>query len=234
MSTEQLLVNELFPTLQGEGPNTGRPSFFIRLHGCNLDCAWCDTSFTWDGSENGYSISVEDLVRKIEDSNCHSVVITGGEPLLQQRKPAFKSLISHLKDYRIEIETNGTVIPSIDAKFITYNVSPKLPHSGVKHVWSHRMLESWDVVQDPVNWKFVVRCDNIDVCKQDLNNIAMHTDDRVLYNLFLMPEGVTIESQISGLHVLWETLKDYHSKAFSYARISTRSHILAHGKKRRV
>ncbi|KAJ8906951.1 hypothetical protein NDN08_003434 [Rhodosorus marinus] len=46
-SSPQLRVAEMFTSVQGEGPNTGRPSVFVRLGLCNLECSWCDTKFTW-------------------------------------------------------------------------------------------------------------------------------------------------------------------------------------------
>lgn len=42
-----LQVSEVFKSVQGEGPFTGRPSVFLRLGICNLSCVWCDTAYTW-------------------------------------------------------------------------------------------------------------------------------------------------------------------------------------------
>ncbi|KAA8498601.1 7-carboxy-7-deazaguanine synthase [Porphyridium purpureum] len=42
-----MMVSEMFASVQGEGPNSGRPSVFLRLGLCNLECAWCDTKYTW-------------------------------------------------------------------------------------------------------------------------------------------------------------------------------------------
>ena len=50
-SKASLAVSEIFgPTLQGEGPSSGRRAMFLRLAGCNLSCSWCDTAYTWDWS----------------------------------------------------------------------------------------------------------------------------------------------------------------------------------------
>src|ERR671911_742595 len=84
-----LKISEFFDSIQGEGPYAGTPCVFLRLATCNLKCSWCDTKYTWDW-EN-YDISTEiketsiyEIAEKIYLSNKKHVVITGGEPLLQQ------------------------------------------------------------------------------------------------------------------------------------------------------
>ena len=56
-----LQIQEIFPTVQGEGPHTGVPSVFVRLGGCNLACSFCDTEF-----ENFENWSVDDIVAEVE------------------------------------------------------------------------------------------------------------------------------------------------------------------------
>ena len=77
---DRVRVKEVFASIQGEGPFIGYKQFFIRFCGCNLNCSYCDTDFnTIDSKE----YTVEELVTLIKNnSDCHSVSLTGGEPLL--------------------------------------------------------------------------------------------------------------------------------------------------------
>lgn len=140
---EQLLiVAETFgvevPTFQGEGPSCGHPALFIRLSRCNLTCANCDTKHTWDWSQfdprtESTKRSVGELVAWAAPSPVELVVITGGEPLLQQARlvPLVQGLLNAGK--RIEFETNGTIAPGHELLLdrVRFNVSPKLASFGV-------------------------------------------------------------------------------------------------------
>jgi 7-carboxy-7-deazaguanine synthase len=132
-----LRISEIFESIQGEGASAGAPSVFVRLATCNLRCSWCDTRYTWDWAAYDYDrevtrVAVEDVAGKILASDAGShVVITGGEPLLQQ--PALIELMRALPAARhVEIETNGTVAPVAElvARVDQWNVSPKLANSG--------------------------------------------------------------------------------------------------------
>lgn len=136
----RLRISEHFLSIQGEGPNTGYPSVFLRLTGCKLDCKWCDTTEVWKKGEwydfgqltelfdkYGYSIAI--------DNGAH-LVITGGDPLLQQE--ALVPWLESVSDYfgnsvPMTIETEGVIGPSVELQhFITkFMVSPKLSNSGM-------------------------------------------------------------------------------------------------------
>ncbi|RPE39758.1 organic radical activating enzyme [Streptomyces sp. Ag109_O5-1] len=138
--TPTLVLAEVFgPTVQGEGPSTGRRAAFIRLGGCNLHCTWCDTPYTWDASRFDLRAEltrtpVHDVVSRALNGNPAVVVITGGEPLMHQHQPGWEALLDWLIDagVEIEVETNGTLAPtSATAWRVTrFNVSPKLAHAG--------------------------------------------------------------------------------------------------------
>ena len=100
-----MFVSEIFRSLQGEGKNQGRPCTFIRLAGCNLRCAWCDTSYAQEGGRN---MSVGEVLDRVWLQNGKHICITGGEPLLQHDEvlELLKKLSLH--GYSVEIETNGT------------------------------------------------------------------------------------------------------------------------------
>jgi len=135
----ELSVAEVFgPTFQGEGPSTGRLAMFVRLGRCNLDCRWCDTAFTWDWSRFDPAVelrrrTVGDVVAELDRIDAPLLVITGGEPLLQQRALVPLVEAAAERGWRVEVETNGTVAPDprLGALVGQWNVSPKLANSGI-------------------------------------------------------------------------------------------------------
>lgn len=92
-----------FLTIQGEGPYSGRPAIFIRLHGCHLRCTFCDTDF--DASDDPV-VTMQDLVLQCEKFKSILVVLTGGEPLRQNIFPLCDALSQH--GFMVQIETSGT------------------------------------------------------------------------------------------------------------------------------
>lgn len=75
-----LPVMEDFYTIQGEGFNSGKAAYFIRIGGCDVGCHWCDVKESWDASLHPLA-KVDEVVKKVLESKSKSVVITGGEPL---------------------------------------------------------------------------------------------------------------------------------------------------------
>jgi 7-carboxy-7-deazaguanine synthase len=76
-----LIINEIFHSIQGESTYAGCPCVFVRLTACDLRCSWCDTSYAF---QDGRPLSVDDVIREVEQYGCPLVEITGGEPLLQE------------------------------------------------------------------------------------------------------------------------------------------------------
>ncbi|MBR4483025.1 MAG: putative 7-carboxy-7-deazaguanine synthase QueE [Paludibacteraceae bacterium] len=124
-------VVEKFISIDGEGPTAGALSVFVRFAGCNLRCAWCDTSYAWDTTADVTEMSASDIADYIKSTGIGHVTITGGEPLLQ---PGLIGLLSRLADYQVHIETNGA-IPVEQFRIgdnIHFVIDYKLPDSGME------------------------------------------------------------------------------------------------------
>lgn len=203
---------EIFHTLQGEGPSAGLPAVFIRASRCNLHCVWCDTDHTWNfegtpwphekDATPGYAkhrkleatieltpAAAADLILSY---HCPRVVITGGEPLLQEND--FLEMITHIRTHQadcvFEVETNGTRTPSpaFAEAVDQFNVSPKLSNSGVKP--SLRLVPDTlrFFANSPKAWfKFVI------AAKADLDEVlALQKEFPIpASRILLMPEGRT-------------------------------------------
>ena len=204
-----LPVAEIFTSLQGEGMYTGVPSHFIRLSGCNLRCVFnnsiCDTPYASFDPEK-QSMSVEEILSKIANSNVRHVVITGGEPLLYKGK-GLEELTKALVDkaYFITVETNGSIKPSKELleNIALWSVSPKLKNSepdcntkGITEVIAayhkeHRInIDALSTItQESFQYqlKFVSDGNSSDI--EEIESILNQLVDTKPSHIFLMPEG---------------------------------------------
>ncbi len=100
-------VQEVFATIQGEGPFAGRRAVFVRLAGCSLQCPSCDTDYTSDRKRQGYTWTHIDIKKAAKEwkGTGKLVVLTGGEPLRQNVFPLCDLLASN--GWNVQIETNG-------------------------------------------------------------------------------------------------------------------------------
>ncbi len=144
-----LEVNEIFHSIQGESSWSGRPCIFIRLTGCNLRCAYCDTGYAY---EQGRIMEIPEIVERVRRLRCDLVEVTGGEPLIQAETP---SLIGGLLDagHTVLLETNGSIdIGVVDPRCIRI-MDIKCPSSGMAGQNDLRNLQKLGV-QDEL--KFVI------------------------------------------------------------------------------
>lgn len=218
-------VNELFQSIQGEGPKAGSLSTFIRLAGCNLDCKFCDTKYANQGEFT--EMKSKEVLDNIKSWRTHNLVVTGGEPLCQQKElnKLFDAVKNNFKS--IEIETNGTIKPNIGINGIPlfYNVSPKLKNSGMPK--SRRIkpeVLKYLAHKSNTIFKFVLT-DQEDVYEvlELMSKFAIPKE-----KVWLMPEGVSNGDLKQRGRWLVETCKMY---GFNF---SPRLHVWLYGNERGV
>ena len=130
-----LRLTELFHSIQGESTWAGLPCTFIRLTGCPLRCAWCDTEYAFYGGEK---VSLDEILARVDAIGTPLVEITGGEPLIHRN--AFR-LAEMLLDrgYTVLVETSGAVdVSPLDPR-VHKIMDLKCPGSGEeqRNLWSN-------------------------------------------------------------------------------------------------
>lgn len=181
---------EIFHSIQGEGVSQGTPCVFLRLAGCNLACSWCDTVYSWNGSSAPVRLTPETAAELVLRYPCRRLVLTGGEPLIQQK--ALPALLRLLPEHTVEMETNGTIMPDEELlnRIGQFNVSPKLPHSGndAARAWKPELLHR--LAETGKAWfKFVVACEEDVTTVLNQSSVAGIPADRIL----IMPLASTRE-----------------------------------------
>ena len=240
---------EIFHSLQGEGASIGTPSVFVRASLCNLHCKWCDTDYTWNwentpwkhekDNQPGYhkfnkndciiSMHTDEIARQIASYSCTNVILTGGEPLLQDEawQSIIKELVARDSNYRFEVETNGTIIPSpeLEPLISQYNVSPKLENSGnPAKLRNNSDTMAFFAASSKAWFKFVV------ADKSDLTEIEelIATYSLPRYRILLMPEGRDQDSLEKNRLWVAEACREHGF------RFGDRLHIQLWGSKRGV
>ena len=228
-----LAVNEIYgPVKQGEGKSAGRDVLFIRLSGCNLHCDYCDTPYTWNWEGTKFKhptkykpksevhmMTVNQIMDKLFQLSIEvkAVVISGGEPLLQQKN--LFELLRALKSYNywIEIETNGT----IPITFVTLNLinqincSPKLGNSGNEYKKRRVRKASESITNsEKATFKFVISN------KKDMIEVLRMVKAFRMKEVYLMPEGKTRNEQLAKQDEIKALCQKYN---FNF---SPRLHIL--------
>lgn len=141
-------VNDIFPTIQGEGVLAGTPAVFLRLQGCAVHCHFCDTKETWEIDPKNETtpdslvdflgkgplwarMTVEQIIAQIERvrDGIRWVVLTGGEPAEQKGLHILVAAL-HVAGLKVAIETSGTALGHVGAAFDHVCVSPKLDNPG--------------------------------------------------------------------------------------------------------
>jgi 7-carboxy-7-deazaguanine synthase len=145
-----LVVNEIFYSLQGETTAAGLPSVFVRLAGCNLDCSYCDTRHARD---NGTIMELDDIMREIEKHpSADHVTITGGEPMAQSNTVLLVKQVLE-SGRKCQVETNGSILLKDLSERARKIVDVKTPSSGESDSFEMRNLK---YLTDRDEIKFVI------------------------------------------------------------------------------
>jgi organic radical activating enzyme len=203
------------PVAHAQGPSAGRRSSIIQMGGCNLTCSWCDAAFTWDAvrydlsREVGYW-PVTEIVETALACAPAAVVISGGEPLIQQNSAAFTLLLDSMPGQEIGLETNGTIAPAENMlnRVSWVTVSPKLAHSG-DPAWARivgNVLVEWGqrAQHHDIDFSFAVRDAEDVTTAAALVTIHGLPADRV----WIVPEGVTATTAVDRLREVSESTLD--------------------------
>jgi len=235
-------VVEVFKSIQGEGPSTGRVAYFVRLAGCNLACKWCDTKYSWSGGTDYTMQELKDKLSSLGFKTGDMIVFTGGEPLLQKGE-IWDFMLGSASGTRYAMETNGTIsllglkwVPDI-LKHWEINISPKLSNSQSKEdvvvrdttvhpdwfLYSNMMINNYNYRYN-INWKFVVATD------EDTKEVIVFCQNNGIRpdRVWLMPECTTSERCITLLPSIW---KDCVKYGFN---LSARLQVIAHGNKKGI
>lgn len=191
-----------FYTLQGEGTSVGEPAVFLRLHFCNLRCWYCDTPYAVFPDREDFQTEAKDWSIEEAENNIRNLwgcnnpektkrlVITGGEPLLQKER--IDLLLDRLPEWKIEIETNGTIMPTEkQLQRCKFNCSPKLHNSDnpERKRIKGKVINALKEVDS--TFKFVVTSpEDLDEIERDYITPFNIPIDKIL----LMPEGTDTET----------------------------------------
>ncbi|MHB8767304.1 MAG: 7-carboxy-7-deazaguanine synthase QueE [Deferrisomatales bacterium] len=155
----ELRVVEIFSSIQGESHWAGYPCTFVRLGGCNLDCAYCDTRYARAGGEPR---SVAEVLAAVAEAGLPTVEVTGGEPLAQPGTPELLRALAGT-DRRVLLETNGSLALDGVPPGVCVIMDLKAPGSGMadRNRWENlELLKAGDeikvVCRDRADYRWAV------------------------------------------------------------------------------
>jgi organic radical activating enzyme len=147
-----LPLMEEFYSLQGEGANTGKPAYFIRLGGCDVGCYWCDVKESWNPEIHALT-PINDIISHILACKARAVVVTGGEPLIYNLDAFCKAVKnSGITTY---LETSGSYPLSGEWDWIC--LSPKRKKRPLSHIFN-KADELKVIILDDLDFKWAEEC----------------------------------------------------------------------------
>ncbi|RMD74011.1 MAG: 7-carboxy-7-deazaguanine synthase QueE [Lentisphaerae bacterium] len=235
-----MFIAEIFLSFQGEGRFLGIPAFFVRTSGCNLRCQWgstrCDSAYaSWEAEQYGRHMELGEIMAQLEalhqrHPHVNTVIITGGEPTLQDELPELIRLLKQAK-FAVHMESNGTNPPPSGLALDFVSLSPKLRSAlGARPIPAGRfhpqtdpqILRGW-LKQFECQLKFVVYCPDDESEILDLLKVLPELGRD---QIWLMPEGISAEEIHRNASLVLELC---YRHGFNY---TPRAHIELFGNQR--
>ena len=211
--TDKVLINEIFTSVQGEGLYIGLKQLFIRFARCNLSCQYCDTDFR--NSEKNKEYTVQSLMQEISQYNpdtCHSIALTGGEPLLETN--FLKDFLPQIAERKIYLETNGIlyynleeIIRFVDIISMDYKLSSATGHAA-KHDIHKRFI---NIAKENNKTIFIKVVFDSNITFDEINQVCELAGDTNCFICLqpMMKEGMLVESINYSVSVLDKFLNRY-------------------------
>lgn len=236
-----LPVVEIFgPTVQGEGPEAGRPAYFVRFGGCDFRCSWCDSMHAVDPAvvrATSEQLAPQDIRTRLRDLHDGPglVVLSGGNPALLE----LGALIELLREagFRLAVETQGSRWKPWLARVDCLVVSPKGPSSGMDNAQHRRQLTSFlqfahDQGAVPVLKAVIFNDEDLEYARWlslTWPDLPLHLSTGTDVDL---AEEETIGRLLTRLRWLSETVA--HDRVLSRAQVGVQQHVLAWGTRKGV
>jgi 7-carboxy-7-deazaguanine synthase len=236
-----LPVIELFgPTLQGEGPQQGRPAHFVRFGGCDFRCSWCDSLHAVDPATvraSARHLSTTEIMRELEalDTGPDLVVLSGGNPALLELGELTDAL--HASGYSVAVETQGSRWKQWLAAVDCLVVSPKGPSSGMDSDLARDALDAFLARATDASAPAVLKVVIFDEADLDFARWLAATYDG--FELFLSvgtDVGFDDDSTVAGMlgRLRWLSEAVAGDPVLRHARVGAQQHVLTWGTRKGV
>jgi len=213
VSLSAVKVCEIFASIQGEGLRVGEPSVFLRLSGCNLKCVMCDTRYSWN---EGKELSYDEILERIASFGLKSVVITGGEPLLQRKSLLGLVKLLNENGFTLSIETNGTIAdePAVEVcklmELVT--ISPKITSFSGKVLHLNTVCKLLEELKNRVclKWPILSR-EDFEVVAELVEDMDVGGDVPVVVQPAFVP-GESFDDYLERVRLLWKAAPEVFRK----------------------
>ena len=220
------LAEKPFISIQGEGSSQGQRCLFIRFQQCQLRCCECDSKFSFEKNEK-FKYDVHELNSQfVSNKEINRIVITGGEPLLEDNILDVIEIIKHFPDKQIEIETNGAVkirpylINFFNETNILFNISPKHNFPQVSQEYTNKVNTDFIQQCNEHNLKYIVK-----ILAKDNSFIKYAREIQDKYftpfeNIYIQPIGINKDD------ILNKTIELFNDIVGNGYNVSMRLHVL--------